>query len=60
MLTEQAKAARRAYKAEWARQNRDKVRQQQERYWEKRAAQMAQQRTTERDPQTDDQRPARP
>ena len=60
MLTEQAKAARRAYKAEWARQNPDKVRQQQERYWEKRAAQMAQQRTTERDPQADDQRPARP
>lgn len=42
MMTEQAKAARRAYRAEWARKNRDKVKQQQERYWEKRAAQMAQ------------------
>lgn len=40
-MTEQAKAARRAYKAEWARKNRDKVKQQQERYWEKRAAQQA-------------------
>ena len=42
MLTEQAKAARRAYRAEWARKNKDKIRRQQERYWEKRAAQMAQ------------------
>lgn len=42
MMTEQAIAARRAYKAEWARKNRDKVKQQQERYWEKRAAQQAQ------------------
>ena len=42
MMTEQAKAARRAYRAEWARKNRDKVKRQQERYWEKRAAQMAQ------------------
>ena len=56
-MTEQAKAARRAYKAEWARQNPDKVRQQQERYWEKRAALMAQ-RTAATDPQADEQRPA--
>lgn len=42
MMTEQAKAARRAYRAEWNRKNRDKVKAQQERYWEKRAAQMAQ------------------
>lgn len=57
MLTEQAKAARRAYKAEWARQNRDKVRRQQERYWEKRAAQMAQQTAAQEAP-ADEQRPA--
>lgn len=39
MMSEQAKAARRAYRAEWARKNRDKVKQAQERYWEKRAQQ---------------------
>lgn len=43
MMTEQARAAQRAYKAEWRRNNPDKVKQQQERYWEKRAAQQAQQ-----------------
>jgi len=42
MMSEQAKAARRAYKAEWARKNPDKVKAQQERYWAKRAAQAAQ------------------
>lgn len=41
MMSEQAKAARRAYKAEWARKNPDKVRAQQERYWAKRAAKEA-------------------
>ena len=43
MLSEQAKEARRRYKAEWAQRNKDKVKQQQERYWEKLAAQQAQQ-----------------
>ena len=42
IMTEQARAAQRAYKAEWRRRNPDKVKQQQERYWEKRAAQQAQ------------------
>ena len=37
-MTEAAKAARRAYKREWARQNPDKVKAQQERHWEKVAA----------------------
>ena len=37
-MTEQARAAQRAYKAEWRRKNPDKVKQAQERYWEKRAA----------------------
>lgn len=41
-MTEQARAAQRAYKKAWREKNRDKVRQQQERYWEKRAAQQAQ------------------
>ena len=36
-MTEQAKAAQRAYRAEWRRNNPDKIRAQQERYWEKRA-----------------------
>lgn len=42
MLTNEANEERRHYKREWARKNRDKVRAQQERYWQKRAAQKAQ------------------
>ena len=37
-MTEQAKEARRAYKRKWSRENRDKVRAQQERYWTRKAA----------------------
>lgn len=37
-MTEQAAAARRAYKRQWAKQNPDKVREMQRRYWEKKAA----------------------
>lgn len=37
-MTEEAKAARRAYKREWARKNRDKVKAAEERYWTKKAA----------------------
>ena len=40
-MTEQAAAARRAYKRKWAKENPDKVKAQQERYWEKRAEQEA-------------------
>ena len=40
MLSEKAKAARKAYRKEWARRNPDKLKAQQERYWEKRAARM--------------------
>jgi hypothetical protein len=44
MLTEQAIAARREYKKKWARNNPEKIRAQQERFWQKRAAeQQAQQ-----------------
>lgn len=41
MMNEQAAAARRAYKREWARNNRDKVKAQQERYWARKAAEAA-------------------
>lgn len=37
-MTEQAKEAQRAYKREWARRNPEKVKAQQARYWEKKAA----------------------
>ena len=40
-MTEKAKEARRAYKRKWARENPDKIKAQQERYWTKRAEQMA-------------------
>lgn len=40
-MTEQAKAARRAYKRQWARANPDKIRAQQERYWTRKAAEAA-------------------
>ena len=36
-MTDAAKEARRAYKRKWARENPDKIRAQQERYWSKRA-----------------------
>ena len=42
MLSEQAIAARREYKKMWARKNPDKVKAQQERYWQRKAAQQAQ------------------
>ena len=51
-MTEQAKEARRAYKREWNRKNRDKVAESQRRYWERKAAAEAAQ-----DQQTDE--PAR-
>lgn len=37
-MTEQAKAARRAYKKEWQRKNPEKVKEYVARYWEKKAA----------------------
>lgn len=36
-MTEQAMEARRAYKRKWARENRDKIREQQARYWQRKA-----------------------
>ena len=37
-MTEQAKAARREYKRQWARANKDKIKAQQDRYWSRKAA----------------------
>ena len=42
-MTEQAIAARRAYKRQWARDNPDKIKAQQERFWAKKAEEMARQ-----------------
>lgn len=40
-MNEAAKEARRAYKREWQRKNRDKVKQYQENYWNRKAQQAA-------------------
>lgn len=40
-MTEQAAAARRAYKRRWAKENPDKVKAQQERYWQRKAEAIA-------------------
>ena len=37
-MTEEAKQARLAYRREWQKKNRDKVKAYNERYWEKKAA----------------------
>ena len=39
-MDEKAREARRAYKREWNRKNRDKVKAAQDRYWARKAAQM--------------------
>ena len=41
-LSNEAKAARRNYKRQWAQKNPDKVRESQRRYWEKQALKMRQ------------------
>lgn len=41
MMNNAALAARRAYKRKWAKENPDKVRAQQERYWTKKAAELS-------------------
>lgn len=51
-MTEEAKAARRAYARAWARSNPDKVKAQQERYWKKKADQMK----AEREARANDER----
>ncbi len=42
-MTDAAKEARRAYKREWNRKNRDKVKAAQDRYWNKKAQEAADQ-----------------
>ena len=37
-MTEAAKEARRAYRRKWNRENKDKVKEAQRRYWERKAA----------------------
>lgn len=39
-LSEAAKALRREYKRKWARANREKMREAENRYWEKKAAEL--------------------
>lgn len=41
-MNDKAKAARREYKRQWAKNNPEKVKAQQERYWNKKAAEAAQ------------------
>lgn len=53
-MNEKAKEARRAYKREWNRKNRDKVKAAQARYWERKAEAAAE---AAQDQQTDE--PAR-
>ena len=52
-MTEQALEARRAYKREWNRRNRDKVRAAQARYWNRRAAAAAAEQKTDEPNQED-------
>lgn len=46
-MEEKAKEARRAYKREWNRKNRDKVKAAQARFWAKKAAEMEAQKDRE-------------
>lgn len=48
-MTEEAKEARRQYKREWNKRNRDKVRESQRRYWERKAAAQNKTDTTQED-----------
>lgn len=49
MMNSAATEARRAYKREWAAKNPDKVKAQQERYWQKKAAAAAEQQPRSED-----------
>lgn len=51
-MTEKAAAARRAYKRQWARDNPDKIRAQQEKYWSKKAAEQEQEPEQAAEPPT--------
>lgn len=47
-MTEDAKAARRAYRREWAKKNPDKIKAQQQRFWAKKAAEQQAQQDAEK------------
>ena len=49
-MNDAAKEARRAYKRKWARENPDKIKAQQARYWEKKAAAAAAEAAAATDP----------
>lgn len=53
-MTEQAKEARRAYRRKWQRDNADKVRAYQARYWERKAAEAAAEQQTDEPQQQED------
>lgn len=57
-MTEEAKAARKAYIKEWKRTHPDRVKQHVERYWAKKAAQQAAKAAEAADPAPDADRPA--
>ena len=52
IMNEAAIDARRAYKRKWARENPDKVKAAQERYWTRKAQQAAQAEQAQQEPQT--------
>ena len=56
-LTPAAREARNAYRRAWGKKNRDKVREQQRRYWEKKAAVAAAEDPTETEPATETAEP---
>ncbi len=56
-MTEEAKAARRSYKRKWAKEHPEKVKQHQERYWQKKAAKAS--GTEEKTEEQGEARPAR-
>lgn len=43
-MTDEARAARNAYRREWSRKNKDKLKEYQERYWAKKAKELYQQK----------------
>lgn len=53
-MNEAAKAARRAYKRKWQRENPDKVKQYQERYWNRKAQEAAAENDAAGDPSKED------
>lgn len=48
-MTEKALAARRAYRRQWAKNNPDKIKAQQERFWAKKAVEMEKQKESTRE-----------